>query len=52
MDLDASNAISDFNANNATPDSFKVKEKTAGKKDNKGRIDAEVMLTLKQLSNF
>ena len=25
LDLDASNAITDFNANHATPDSFKIK---------------------------
>ena len=52
LDLDASNAITHFNANNAAPDSFKIKEKIAGKTDNTGRTDVEVMVPLKYLSNF
>ena len=53
LDLDASNAIIDFaNANHAIPDSFKIKEKTAGKTGSNDRTDVEVMVPLKYLSNF
>ena len=52
LDLNASNAITDFNVNHATPDSFKMKEKIAVKTGNSDRTDIEVMVPLKYLSNF
>ena len=43
--------IVDFNGANAT-DSFKFKTKRTGQTNNDGRIDVEIMVPLKYLSNF
>ena len=43
--------IADFNSANAT-DSFNFKTKLAGQTNNDGRINAEIMVPLKYLSNF
>ena len=44
-------AIGDFNVANAT-DSFNFKTKITGQTNNDGRIDVEIMVPLKYLSNF
>ena len=43
--------ITDFNGANAT-DSFNFKTKITGQINNNGRIDVEIMVPLKYLSNF
>ena len=43
--------IVDFNGANAT-DSFNFKRKSAGQTNNDGRIDNEIMVPWKYLSNF
>ena len=42
----------DFNADNATTDSFKTKDKITGKTGDHGTKNIEIMVTLKYLSNF
>ena len=44
-------AIVDFNGANAA-DSFNFKTKITGQTNNNGRIDVEIMIPLKHLSNF
>ena len=46
------NTITDFNAANATTDSFKIKEKMTGQTGNSGTKNVEIMVPLKFLSNF
>ena len=41
-----------FNAENATTDSFKIKEKITGQTVNNGTKNVKVMVSLKYLSNF
>ena len=43
--------IANFDATNAT-DSFNFKTKITGQSNNDGRIDVEIMVSLKYLSNF
>ena len=50
--LDANNALTDFNADYATTDLFKTKEKIAGKAGGNCRTDVKIMVPLKYLSNF
>ena len=52
LTLDADNAITAFNADNATTDLFKIKEKVTGKTGDNGRTDVKIMVPLKYLSNF
>ena len=52
LTLDAVNAITDLYADNATSDSFKIKEKITGNTDDNGRTDVKIMVPLKYLSNF
>ena len=40
----AANAITDFNAANATTDSFKIKEIITGQTDNDGTRNVEIIL--------
>ena len=51
-DEPANGNIVDFNADNATTDSFKIKEKITGQTDSNGRKDAGIMVPLKYSSNF
>ena len=44
--------IVNFNANNATTDSFKIKEKITGQTGDNDTKNVEIMLPLKYLSNF
>ena len=46
------NTITDFNVDNATTDSFKIKEKITGKTENHGTKNVEIMVPLKYLSKF
>ena len=48
----ANGDIVDFNADNTTTDSFKIKEKITGKTGDNGGTNVEIMLTSKYLSNF
>ena len=48
----ANGNIVDFNANNATTDLFKIKEKTTGKTGNNGTKNSEIMVAIKCLSSF
>ena len=48
----ANDDIVDFNAANATTNSFKVKEKITGETGNNGTKNVEIMVPLKYLSNF
>ena len=50
--VDAHGVIVDFNADNATTDSFKIKEKITGQTGDYGRKDVEIMVPLKHLSNL
>ena len=50
--LAADNAITDFNVDNATTDTFKIKEKITGKTENNGTKNVEIMVPLKYHSNF
>ena len=50
--LAANNAITDFNVDNATTDTFKIKEKITGKTENNGTKNVEIMVPLKYHSNF
>ena len=45
-------STTEFDANNATTDSFKPKEKITRKAGNNGTTDVEIMILLKCLSNF
>ena len=45
-------AIVDFNAVNATTDSFEIKEKITGGTSDDGTKNVEIMVPLKYLSNF
>ena len=49
--LNNNGAITNFNEDNAT-DSFNFKTKITGETNNNGRIDVEIMVPLKFLSNF
>ena len=42
----------EYDANNASIDSFKLKEKIRGQTDNNSIKDVEIMVPLKCLSNF
>ena len=44
--------IGGFNANNATTNLFKLKEKIKGETGNNGAKDVEIMVPLKYVSNF
>ena len=44
--------IAEFDANKATSDSFKLKEKIIGQTGNNGTKDVEIMVPLKYVSNF
>ena len=44
--------ITDFNANNADSNSFKIKEKITGQTGNNGTKNVETILSLEYLSNF
>ena len=50
--VDAHGVIVNFNADNATTDSFKTKEKITGQTGDYGRKDVEIMIPLKHLSNL
>ena len=50
--LDCNGAIIDFNADNATTDSFNIKEKITGETSNNCTKNPETMVPLKFLSNF
>ena len=50
--VDANVAIVDFNADNATTNSFKIKQKITFQTGNNGTKDVEIIATLKYLSNF
>ena len=50
--VDANGAIVDFNADNATTNSFKIKEKITVQIGNNGTKDVERIAPLKYLSNF
>ena len=49
--MNNSGNIVDFTATDTT-DSFKFKTKITGQTNNNGRIDVEIMVPLKYLSNF
>ena len=49
--VDNDGDITDFNRANAT-DSFNFKTKITGQTNENGRIDVEIMVPLKHLSNF
>ena len=46
------NTMVDFNANNVTTSSFKIKQKIIGKTGGNGIKDVEIIVLLKYLSNF
>ena len=49
---DSNKNIANFGEDNATTNSFKIKEKITGQIRNNGRKDVEIMVPLKYLSNF
>ena len=49
---DSNNNIANFGEDNATTNSFKIKEKITAQIRNNGRKDVEIMVPLKYLSNF
>ena len=48
----AANDIADFNADNATTDLFKTKEKITSKTGDNGTKNVKTMVPIKYLSNF
>ena len=50
--IDANDAITGFNATNATTDLFKIKEKITDKTNNDGTKNNKIKVPLKYLRNF